>query len=551
MGVARISRRDFGRMLAGAVIVSLIALGLRLASFSHEPTWDELYHLLAARSWAETGTFAILDGEYVRAGLFTRLIAIVYSATDGNVDSVRLLCIAIGTALVFAVFLGVARIAGTRAAWVAALMLALMPGAVYLSQFIRFYSLHALLFWIASLALYTGMSDERPVRVRGVLLLLSAALFALAVHFQKTTFIGLAAVGAWLVTAALPLVRQAITRLSPGARRRLLLAAVPVAAVAGLLFAGPLAELVDGYRSASLWSTRTNAGYYVLRMRDQFGVFWVLFPLAAIHALAVNFRPALFGSVVFLVAIGLHSFAGMRSERYLFYAMPFFLTVWGISLAVVLPGLARLVRQWVGGIPFVAVAGAAAGRIGVLAVSLLVAWVTLLTPGTEMTVRLALDKPGLLQRYWFGFVTSWETAADEIRYLVAEADVFVTSQGHHAIYYIGDFDVEVSATGLSDFQSRGGGSNIDPRTGRPVIADSNALRAIVLCNKSGVIVVDERNWRNPIGVNDEIADFIETHLERVDVTRAARMIVYRWRDGDARLEEQRVRWRSASIGCPP
>jgi len=542
--------RSVAGVLAGAVIVSLVALVLRLADFHHEPTSDELYHLLAARSLVESGTFAILDGEYTRASLFTRLIAVSHAVTNGDIDSIRLLCIGVGTIFVFSVFAGVARIAGTAEAWVAGIMLALLPVAIYLSQFIRFYTLHALLFWLASIFLYCAVEPARSHRSRASLLVLSGALFIPAAHLQRTTVVGLLALGAWLAIALLPQLRELFPRLSAGARRRLLVVTILVAVAVGMLMAEPVEDLVDDYLSYSLWSADTHASYYILRMRDQFGLFWALFPLAAIHALIVNRRPALFGVVVFTICIALHSFAGMRSERYLFYAIPFFLLVWGISLAAVLRELVRYARQWLAGNSLVPVTAQTAGRVAVVAVALLVTWVTLLTPGTEMAVRMALDREGRIPRYWFGFVTSWEAAQNELRELVADADVFLTSQGHHAIYYLGDFDVEISATGLSDFQSDSNDSNIDPRTGRPVIADVRGLEQYVLCRRSGLVAIDEKHWRNEIGVSVELADFIEANLERVEITPEARMIVYRWVEGDERLDAQRRRWQQAGVGCP-
>jgi hypothetical protein len=169
-------------------------------------------------------------------------------------------------------------------------------------------------------------------------------------------------------------------------------------------------------------------------------------------------------------------------------------------------------------------------------------------PGTEYTVRLMLDRPGSVPRYWFNFTTSWEKAADSIRPLVEESDVFLTSQGHHAIYYIGDFDIEISATGLSDFEESRG-TDIDPRTGRRTIAEAGPLRQIVLCNPSGVVVIDKRNWRNAIGVNDSVADFIERHLEEVAVPEEAQMRVYRWTAADSALATKRSAWRAEGLSC--
>src|SRR3954470_6390570 len=53
----------------------LIALLIAAVRIGHQPEFDELYHILAARGWLEKGRFAIAEGEYTRTGLFTLLIA--------------------------------------------------------------------------------------------------------------------------------------------------------------------------------------------------------------------------------------------------------------------------------------------------------------------------------------------------------------------------------------------------------------------------------------------------------------------------------------------
>src|SRR5690349_11806532 len=53
----------------------LLALLIAAVRIGHQPEFDELYHVLAARGWLETGRFAIAEGEYNRTSLFTLLIA--------------------------------------------------------------------------------------------------------------------------------------------------------------------------------------------------------------------------------------------------------------------------------------------------------------------------------------------------------------------------------------------------------------------------------------------------------------------------------------------
>ena len=112
-----------------SVLVFLLAIAIRYINLSHEPIFDELYHVLAGASWWSDGTFAIAQGEYTRASVFTRLIGTVYGLTNGDLDAIRLFCITIGALLVVAVFIGVTAIASIREGYLAAIMLAVLPGA--------------------------------------------------------------------------------------------------------------------------------------------------------------------------------------------------------------------------------------------------------------------------------------------------------------------------------------------------------------------------------------------------------------------------------------
>jgi hypothetical protein len=308
---------------------------------------------------------------------------------------------------------------------------------------------------------------------------------------------------------------------------------VPLAIALLLIFGADIGgSLVDRYNSSFLWSSDRGPGYYAIRYRDEFGPFWSLFPVAAIVALATRWRPALFCTLVFSAAFVLHSFAGTRAERYLFYAVPFFATTWGIALTRIISNSNLLLRDFLStrcrNIPVVT---ARSCGIAASLVALVLGWVVLMTPATELAVRMALDRPPYVPRYWFYYPTSWASARDTIADLVQQSDVFLTTQGHHAIYYIGDFDVEISASGLSDFSSVEGSSDIDPRTGRRVIADRRSLEAIINTTDSGLLVVDAASWRNKFGLNDDMADLVDSSMESVPVPREWGLSVFRWGSG--------------------
>ena len=190
-------------VLAAALGLFALALVTRVALLGEPPRFDELYHILAARGWLETGEFHIAEGTYDRSWLYTLLVAGVFRLFGDGVEVARMPSVFFGAALVPAVFLWTRSVAGLTAAFVAAFLVILTPVGIDLSQTVRFYAPHALLFWMAAIAIYR--LAERPIApVQGVLLGIgAAAALLLATHLQITTLIGLVSLACWAVAFVL------------------------------------------------------------------------------------------------------------------------------------------------------------------------------------------------------------------------------------------------------------------------------------------------------------------------------------------------------------
>ena len=60
-----------GMLLLLASLTRFIGIG------DHGARTDELFHIIAGRSWAENGSFAIMDGNYERSWLYTVATGII------------------------------------------------------------------------------------------------------------------------------------------------------------------------------------------------------------------------------------------------------------------------------------------------------------------------------------------------------------------------------------------------------------------------------------------------------------------------------------------
>src|SRR3546814_2779663 len=67
-------------------VLFLVMILLRLAQIDREPHTDELYHLLAAHSWATEGTLRIAEGAYTRTSLYTIMLGWLFRFFEDSLD---------------------------------------------------------------------------------------------------------------------------------------------------------------------------------------------------------------------------------------------------------------------------------------------------------------------------------------------------------------------------------------------------------------------------------------------------------------------------------
>ena len=157
------------------------------------PHVDELYHVMAAKGWLTYGEPRIGDGLYDRAKLFTILVAGAIWMWGDNLVAARLPSVFAGSLLVVAVFLWTRTVAGSAAAWIAALLLCLSSLSFQLFLWARFYALHALVFWLGAIGTYALFEERFRLRAKLGLALGAGLAFLLAFHLQFLTLVGIAA----------------------------------------------------------------------------------------------------------------------------------------------------------------------------------------------------------------------------------------------------------------------------------------------------------------------------------------------------------------------
>lgn len=505
-------------------LLAAFALALRMPNLDQGAHFDELYHVLAASAWLTEGDLRIAEGHYDRAALFTKLVATCFALFGESLVVARLPSLLAGIALVVSVFLWTRSVAGTAAAWLAGLLVSISPEGIDASQFARFYALHSLLCWLGAIGVYE-LVIRPPDALRPRILLLVGVLtaFGLALHLQSITWIAFVSVAFWAVTAyALPLLRTRLPgwRLWVGISGLLLVAGVAAILILQTEFGAAALRI---YRTTPLWLASNQGAfwYYHSHLVNYYPVLWPLTAIAVLVGLADRPQPVGFCSCIFAIGFLALSFAGPKVPRYLYYAIPFLFVVWSVALACIWPRLRQFLEECMQRAFFLQ--PARVHRIAIWSlICMALAWAVI----TNRAVLQAVAQSVGINLATGHAEADWPTAEKELSSWLDEADVVLTTEELMALYYLGQYDLLVSKSRLSE-STEAHEFGVDDRTGRRVISTPQSVGLILDCFSDGLIVSRETHWRDPAELDDAVANLITARAARLDL-KARGIVAYVW-----------------------
>ena len=535
-----------GRPWLEGLLVFTLALAVRLIEIGHPPDIDELHHVLAAQSLLTDGTLRIADGEpYTRAWGFTLLVAWLFHLFGASLVVARIPAVLAGAALVAVLFLWVRSVSGRTAAWASAVLLFFYPPALFYSQLCRFYTLQALLFWGGAVAFYRLLSPPKPkLRSRVALATVGSLSLTLALHLQVITAVGIMGLAGWaaLVTGPALLKRSRVERRWFWTSVALTL--LGLLAVWALIRSGAASQALALFRYADYWaaSNRDSVRFYHWRLLEHFGMLWPLFPVALLVAASARPRPATFCGLIFGVAFVFHSLAAWKHERYLLYAMPMFFAVLGMAIAELIP----LARHKVEALLARSLGWRAPGRLRTVAAGGVLSVVALATAAgngafsTTFRMLLPSDPAESYRRPFRGY-SNWDAAVGQLRSVADSSMVVVSSSNLKALYYLGRFDFDIEAQRLYTADGWLPEFSVFRQTGRPAISTPASLALVIGCYPTGLIVVENSQWRQPWGVPPAVADFVAENTDTVFVSEPWQLMAFRWQNPVA----------ARRAACPP
>jgi 4-amino-4-deoxy-L-arabinose transferase-like glycosyltransferase len=536
------ARAESRRLWRDVALVTALALGIRLLQLDRPPQFDELYHVIAARSWATDGTLTLGGGTYTRAAGFTILIGILFKLFGTSLVVARLPSILAGAVWVAAVHRWTGRKLGRGAGAVTGVLFALDPGAIYLSEFARFYALQGLFVWLGAASVYALVEERRTGRDAWMAATGTLLAWGLALYLQVTTLVAVAGVGVW---AALRLASRLVGRARQDPRGRRVLIVLVLAVVllaAAAVAAGVAGRLWSVYRQTPIWGepTMKDWHYYERWFLFRYPALWLLLPLAAGTALLVRWRVAVFAITVFLVSMVIFSGAALKTERYIYFIIPFFFAIWGVAVVTWLPWGRRSLASLVDRLVPPAWPPRVRQTVGWGAALLLGIWFLMYDPAFAMTGRMVLRDRSAAEYQ----ETDWGRGAPELRHLADAADVVVSTALPKTLFYIGRAEVTLSLTELGELGRKDGKPiefNIDPRTGRPAISSPKSLARLMACYPHGLVLIEDQHWRNEVVIPDSTRAFLMAHTEEVPLPPVWLLHARRWTNAP----------REPDTDCPP
>ena len=528
------TRDDLHRLFSSPYILAFtllfLALAVRIIGIGDAPLrTDEIYHLLAGRSWAEHGTLAMGDGVYTRAKYYSIATGWFFKLFGPTPGVGRALAAVGGVALVVVTALWTRSVAGPVAGWVAGLLICFDYSSISLSQFARFYTWHALAVFVLAAALYTIVTEYKHLTRARLACWSMAAIVALlcAVHLQPITALVAVALASWSGIYLLLFGPLRFLLRSPRLLGLLLLAGAALAAGIVIFEHRLLLKLWGDLRQAAAWSegNRDDYAYYVTMLNHVLGWLFFLFPLAAILAGRRYLQPTLFCVVILAVCLGIHSLAGMKALRYVFYLFPFIFAVWAMAAAAIGPWLVRLVAGFV---PSASPGGRSS--LAALAIMIVLTPALLLITDFRLTAAAAArlastGSPELPFEYGAAREqVDWTPHLPLLRTLVGKR-LFVATDSVRTLYYLRDYDVILGKSELSDVGDQE--FTYDKRTGKRDISTGQSLARIVNCYADGIILVSNARWRTA-NVTDEAADTIERLTKPVALPPDLNMQAHIW-----------------------
>lgn len=325
-------------LILGLITAAGLLLRLRgLGNFGF--WWDELYHVLAAKSLLAEGNLHILMvGDYTRARPVTYLVALFFNLFGVSETAARLPFVLISTSFILVGFYIVRNWLNTPTAIIFALAMALSPFEIEMAREARMYAPFQLCFFVGVYLFYkgfeaenygqtkffTGIENKLGINVGYLFGSLLAFGISLSLH-ELTLAFSAALLSYCLIIATYNLLfnQQALSWIN---KYNLVIALALV--LIGIFLVIDNGWIIKIFNKAvgtpDWWNEARDWQLYASFFTSNYPLIFYSYPLAAIMLIYQFGKKGLFIVAMFTTLIIIHSFVfGRKLERYIFYIYPY------------------------------------------------------------------------------------------------------------------------------------------------------------------------------------------------------------------------------------
>ena len=539
------------------ILIILLVSGIYLRFFNlGEPSFwvDELNHVYAGMSLSEGKEPVFPSGIVnIRAIIYSKFVGWSFSLFGVNEFSARFSSAVFGVLSIILIYIVGKKFFSRRVGLIAAFFITFAHPAIGWSRTCRMYTLFQLLFLLAVFLFHKGFeykSSSSPIfgktreliqRITDYLknqgvhlpwLLLSSLVFVVSLKVHVLTGLFAASIVVYCTLCFFGNSFEDGFRKSLSSKYFICLACIAIAAIIGFTVFD-----LTSFVQYALGFQPDWAKYG--KVQDKFYYYWLLtasdqFPLAAlflfgiVQAIFRMNKTAIFCILVFVVPLIFHSFLfSYRVSNYIFNVYPFFILIIAYclnnfyetefsSFYLKLP-FKHVIRRRLNP-RFVKFA-----MIGIF-----VAWIPL-TIWFRIAIKIPINDTvgynGVLTHY------DWKGAASIVRQNGLPEDVIISTVPLTVLYYLNNVDYNINLAHIDKSLARPSSNNNNSNevyTNIPSIESIDDLKKVISKHNRGWLIVDIYRFNKSQYISSELAEYIQTDLNRFWIDEKQTMAVYNW-----------------------
>lgn len=501
------------RILLVAVVISAVHGLISSQHLDHPPHFDEMYHMLAAESNKAEGSYRILDGEYTRASLYTKIIASRMYLFENSLESARFINIIFSVIMVIGIVFVVGVFFNTYVAVLVGTFMATNPEIVTSAHTVRFYTLHSGIFFaFAALFLYIFLNWKDKWNLNflfGIPAML--VLFCIAYHLQVTTIIGIGGMMIGFFIANVYEICSWFKQIKIVKKICYIFLLIGILICGAIILNDKLIALVSTFKSYPEWASThaSNKLYYYYIFEQWYPALWPLMPIFFVLSFIQWPKETIYISSIFIVTLIFLSFAPQKGTRYICFALPFAFMPLSAGIVVLGNALIFYVKK---------INTILSKRTFSMMYFPLISLAIILFVITQPVVRSSygLIAHGNPSDFYYNLhQPDWEMARNSLKSQITGEYTLVASAGIKSAYYFGDYSYDINKSLVAETDT-GREFGLDLRTGRRAISSPSSLEYI-LNNCTPVIVILEAKHIKGIAVDRDIVNVLEKHGNRINL----------------------------------